>query len=213
LLDRVVLEPDSVTPERVQLWGVFALSPGQPGDHYRPAERGYMYYAINRRNDRATRAEWADLLSIAGTGAAVGFGSRYEKVGHVRRASEARSDPDTYPLGFGLVKLLSRYLGPQVQRELVNVPLPVSPADGARVRPGEVRLIVRNVADSTVRYVFELKGNGTPETSEPLPPGRAQTSWLPKMRVANGQTYTWRVWVTQGSWRGQPATSSFRAGQ
>ena len=44
LIDRVVIEESS--PQRVQVWGVFALSDGNHGDGYRAAQRGYLYYTV-----------------------------------------------------------------------------------------------------------------------------------------------------------------------
>lgn len=118
LIDRVVLEPDATHPTAIQIWGVFALSDGRRGDNYRPAERGYLYYTIDRSNERACRAEWSDLRAVAGTGQPIGFGARYGPAGRVRRPSETPVKPDPYVLGVGLVKMLDRHLGPKVQEEL-----------------------------------------------------------------------------------------------
>ncbi|MBI3263830.1 MAG: hypothetical protein HYZ58_11860, partial [Acidobacteria bacterium] len=118
LIDRVVFEPDATHPAAIQIWGVFALSDGRRGDNYRSAERGYLYYTIDRSNEAACRAEWSDLRAVAGTGHPIGFGARYSSTGRVRRPSEAPAKPDRYPLGVGLVRMLDRHLGPQVHQEL-----------------------------------------------------------------------------------------------
>jgi len=221
LIDRVALQPDATNAKTVQIWGVFALSPGVPGDAYQPPERGYLFYTINPQNERASRAEWADLSSAAGTGQLVGFGRRYGGVGRVRRSSEPAVNPDVYPLGFGLVsvpqrsghKAMTNPLGSDIEREVRSVPAPVAPADGERVPAGQVRLIARNVSDTSLRYIFEIEGAGSArETSQPLAAGNGQTAWSPRLQVRGGEQYTWRVRVTNGRWNGQPAVSSFRAG-
>ncbi len=211
-IDRVVLEPNAQDPRAIQIWGVFALSTGQPGDSYQPAERGYLYYSVNARNPRATRAEWSDLRSMAGTGRPLGFGGRYEKLGRVRRPAEAPANPDTYPLGFGLVKMLTAGHRPNIEHALLRVPTPLTPADGGSVAPGQVRLVARNVADASVQYVFEIENGSERETSRPIAPGNAETSWSPQLRLQAGRTYTWRVFAVKGEWKGAPAIASFRAG-
>lgn len=226
LIDRVTLEPDDQNPRAVRISGVFALSDGQPGDEYRPPERGYLYYRINPRNERASLAEWSDLRTVAGTGQPVGFGGRFEPLGRVRPESEAAASPDTYPIGFGLVRLgsnpesyrngygLVRQLnGTTVERELRAVPAPHAPADGGSVRPGPVRLVARNVSLTGVQYQFEIASGSEREASPPIAAGNGETAWSPALRVRAGQRYTWRVWVTNGNWRGQPAGASFRAGE
>ena len=211
LIDRVALEPNAENPSTIQIWGVFAMSPRRPGNDYLPAQRGYLLYAVNRKNEHATHAEWADLKTLAGTGEAVGFGGRYQENGRVRRGNEAAANPDIYPLGFGLVKVFSKFQGPNV-RELKHVPLPLTPADGGSARAGQVRLVTRNVPAADVQYVFEIEGGGSArEISQPISAGKGETSWSPQMRLRSGERYVWRVWVVKDDWRGQPATASFRA--
>lgn len=122
LIDRAVLEPNDRSPERIQLWGAFALADGRPGDRYQPARRGYLYYTLDPAKGEICRKEWADLRAVAGTGQAIGFGGRYSAKGRIRPASEGPQAPDTYPVGSGLVKVLSRHLGPQIERDLRSVP-------------------------------------------------------------------------------------------
>jgi hypothetical protein len=213
VIDRVVVEPDSMYPQRVQLWGVFMLSTGQPGDLYQTPQRGYLYYSLGA-NLTAAHAEWNDLRSMAGTGRPVGFGGRYEKLGRVRRAGEAPASPDVYPRSYmGVVKMLTAHLGPDIGHELMRVPTPMSPADGGRVAPGQTRLVTRNVADTAVSYVFEIEGpGGAREASDPIRPGRGETSWQPRLALRDGQSYTWRVRATQGKWQGHPASATFTVG-
>lgn len=211
LIDRVVLEPDAANPTAIQIWGVFALSDGKSGDNYRPPERGYLYYTVNTTNERATRAEWADFRAVAGTGQPIGFAGRYKALGRVRRAAEPPSQPEMYPLGFGLVKILAQHLGPTVERDLKRTPAPLSPPDGERVAAGPVKLVVRSVADPKLQYVFEIESASSgKETSPPIAAGRNETAWSPRVQIRRGESYTWRVWTIDADGRGPTASATFR---
>ncbi len=214
VIDRVVLEPDATSPQNIQIWGTFAVANRNTRDDYLPAQRGYMYYTLPGRNNRAALAEWSDMRALAGTHQTIGFGHRYEGTVRVRRASETPSAPDPYAMGFGLVKVMAVGSRPTVAYELQRVPLPVTPADGARVTGGAVQLVTRNVADADVRYVFEIEGpNNARETSSPIAAGKGETTWSPQLRLRNGAAYTWRVWTVKDTWRGQPAVASFQASE
>jgi hypothetical protein len=121
LIESVSQEPDDKTPERVLIRGVFAFAEGR-GDTYAPAKRGYLYYQLTPGKEDVARKEWSDLRAVAATGQAIGFGQRYQAKGRLRAAGEKPEAPDVYPLGFGLVKVLSRHLGPQIEKELKSVP-------------------------------------------------------------------------------------------
>jgi hypothetical protein len=202
IIDRVEMFPNEELPEEIRIHGVFALSDGQSGDYYLAPQRGQMYYRVNPQNARATRAEWADLKSIAGAGRGIGYGARYARNGRVRMPGEspgAKSpEPDIYPLGFGLVRDPSWHLAPQIIAGLRLVPQPLSPV-GQGVASGEVRLVARNVDREGVRYVFMIDGSGQHEMSPPIPAGEKETAWTPRLRVQAGQTYTWKVHVLVGS--------------
>jgi hypothetical protein len=86
LIEKVVLEPNDVAPERIQIWGAFAFD--RPGD-WRPPDfnrvqgyppnqprRGYLYFKLPavETEARAARSEWAELKAIADTGQAIAFG-------------------------------------------------------------------------------------------------------------------------------------------
>jgi hypothetical protein len=105
VIDKVVLEPSDTAPARVQIWGAFALSDGQRGSNYKPAEKGYLYYACEAGRESICRNEWADLKSVAGTGTGVGFGYRYSATGRIRKADEKPASPDVYPIQAGVVKV------------------------------------------------------------------------------------------------------------
>jgi len=104
LVDKVVLEPNETNPERIQVWGAFAIAEGY-GYTYKNAERGYLYYKVNSEKPTACRNEWTDLKAIAGTGQIVAFGSRYGEKGTMRKKDVKPENPDVYPVAMGLTKV------------------------------------------------------------------------------------------------------------
>jgi hypothetical protein len=104
--EKVVLEPSDTAPERIQIWGAFALADEKDGSTYRPAQRGYMYYTCPQGKESICRKEWADLKSVAGKGTGVGYGKRWDKTaGRVRKTDEKVSTPDPYPIQMGVVRV------------------------------------------------------------------------------------------------------------
>ncbi len=107
IADRVILLPDSINPQTIQVWGVFAVSEGVGGDHYKPATRGYMYFKMDPRLSRQTVAEWQDMKTLVGKGI-FGFGAHYATpVPRVRCATEPPANPDTYAISVGIVHKLA----------------------------------------------------------------------------------------------------------
>jgi hypothetical protein len=104
LVDKVVFEPNETNPERVQIHGAFAIAEGY-GYTYKKAERGYLYYKLNTDKANASRNEWSDLKSVAGTGQIVAFGSRYAEKGTLRKKDAKPENPDVYPVAMGVIKL------------------------------------------------------------------------------------------------------------
>jgi hypothetical protein len=84
IVDRVVIEPSDADPQRVQIWGVFALAEGRGGDAYSAPASGYLYYALPKAEVEKAKTEWLDLKRVAGTGQPVAFGARYAERGRVR---------------------------------------------------------------------------------------------------------------------------------
>jgi hypothetical protein len=117
IVDRVVLEPNPQSPDRIQIWGVIATNrdSGNP-------KRGYLYFRLpaafrGEVNDVAKK-EWADIQAVAGTGQAIAFGQRFfpfvvqaqadayaSSLSRVRPASEKPKDPDPYPVNIGVSKI------------------------------------------------------------------------------------------------------------
>lgn len=105
VVEKVILEPSDTSPERIQIWGAFALSDQKSGSAYAPAARGYLYYTCSRGQESVCRKEWADLKSVAGKDTGVGFGYRWAPNGRVRKADEKPASPDVYPIERGVVKV------------------------------------------------------------------------------------------------------------
>ncbi len=106
-VDKVVLEPNDTSRERIQIWGGFALAEGS-GSTYAPAQRGYMYFKLPPGKEKAALKEWNDLKSLAGKDQFVGFGSRYGEKRTMRSADAKPQNPDVYGLDIGLTKVKPR---------------------------------------------------------------------------------------------------------
>src|SRR5258705_4942404 len=109
VIEKVVLEPSEAAPQRVQIWGAFALSDQKSGSTYGPAQRGYLYYMCPAGQDTTCRKEWADLKAVAGKDTGVGFCARYKETGRIRKAGEKPSSPDAYPIRPGVIRLSARH--------------------------------------------------------------------------------------------------------
>ena len=121
-IDKVVFEPDATAPDRIQIWGAFALASKQDRNSYDPVKRGYLYYSLKPGKEDVCRKEWADLKAIAGTDQIIGFGSRDLPPGRLRKTDERPADPDVYSVGFGLVKMSQRGTEYAPIRELRSLP-------------------------------------------------------------------------------------------
>jgi hypothetical protein len=126
IVDKVVLEPDTASPERIQIWGAFVFASKQDRYSYDAPERGYLYFsckAYQPSEVEVCRKEWADLKASAGTGQVLGFGSRSMPRPHLRKRDDKPSDPDEYPLaGFGMVKMRDRNTDYEPIRALKSLP-------------------------------------------------------------------------------------------
>jgi hypothetical protein len=121
-IDKVVLEPNATAPERIQIWGAFAVASKEDRNSYQSAQRGFLYYSLAPGKEEVCRKEWADLKTIAGTGDVIGFGSRDKPAGRLRKSDDKPADPDTYPVGFGLMRMSNRGTDYPPIRELRSMP-------------------------------------------------------------------------------------------
>lgn len=101
VIDKVVFEPNEQSPERIQVWGSFAVATRTDRDNYQPVQQGYLYFTA-AQSQQMTRAEWNDLKSVAGTKRIVGFSSRLGQNVRVRVSNDKPSAPDTYVTGVGV---------------------------------------------------------------------------------------------------------------
>jgi hypothetical protein len=98
IVQKVVFEPNDKAPERIQIWGVFALADTvRGGNSYAKPQHGYLYYSLPKGKESTALKEWADFKAVAGTGQGIAFGSRrYPMLVKVRPDSEKPASPDSY---------------------------------------------------------------------------------------------------------------------
>ncbi len=111
IVEKVVVEPNEETPERIQVWGAFAYVDGAAGLTVSAVKRGYLYFRFPTGADGVThrsqveviKNEWADLKAVAGTGQAIGFG-RWGYIGAFPGLQpDTRSNRPPYILEYSLV--------------------------------------------------------------------------------------------------------------
>ena len=107
-IDKVVLEPNDSSPERIQLWGAFCVADPKDRNSYLPPQKGYLYYKLPAEKSETASKEWNDLKATAGSGDVIGFGSRHATHPKVRSAQDKPENPDVYSIGFGLIKAQQR---------------------------------------------------------------------------------------------------------
>jgi len=97
IIERVTFEPDEAKPERIHIWGAFALVDQTPPISLTTskAARGHLYFSLPlqptpQETLQVIRREWADLKALAGTGQAVGFGT-WRYVGRVDTSEDSTS--------------------------------------------------------------------------------------------------------------------------
>ena len=98
IVQKVVFEPNDKAPERIQIWGVFAIADTtRGGDFYSKPQRGYLYYSLPKGKESTALKEWADFKAVAGTGQGIAFGARrYPMLVKVHPDSEKPASPDSY---------------------------------------------------------------------------------------------------------------------
>ena len=147
IIEKVIFEPSEQAPERIQIWGAFAVVDGgltQPGATSKPL-RGYLYFKLpDGSAQAAAKTEWTDLKTVAGTGQAIGFGNwdfvgRVQDFGsrpnsssgipyfleswrqtdvRVRRDYDASASPVVYSTNAGIVKLADQGSHAEIVKQL-----------------------------------------------------------------------------------------------
>jgi hypothetical protein len=136
-VDKVVFEPSEAAPERIQVWGAFALAKKAPGNlEYSTPERGYVYFKLRPGDEDVIKKEWADLKSVAGTRQVVAFGFRHAPSQPTLRKADAKvENPDPHPTGMGITKIGENLKDrPQVKQltQLMDKPAGDKPAPGKK---------------------------------------------------------------------------------
>lgn len=222
LIDRVVFHPNKTAPERVEVFGAFAIAQAPQGNYYRSPRWGFLAFHLDPKAVDKCRAQWNDLASVAGKGKCIGFGFRYyQKNVRVWQAGERKQvKTSQFQTGMGIRPIRNANYGPV--RQLRCLPRPLSPASGSTVecrdgrRPEQVvKLTVKNCLASgeDIRYVFEIeRAGGDIRGSAPIPAGDATTSWKVGVVLTPGETVKWRVRVIGARQRvAAVAQASFRA--
>ena len=109
-----VVEKVLVEPERIQIWGVFAIADPKlaataldSGEGYQPPQRGYLFFTLPSEKREDALKEWAGIAALAGKHEAVGFGLRYFVKRYpvrLRKPDETPKDPDTYQSANGDIR-------------------------------------------------------------------------------------------------------------
>jgi hypothetical protein len=212
IVDRVDLIP-SLSPTTIQIWGSFVLAKDSRRSSYAAPVRGCLYYKAPAGKEDLCRKEWNDLKKAAGTGQVIGFGSRDDRtaLGKVRKSGQQPEPPDPYPLGGGLVKC-DTDTDHEPIRALLALPAPRTPAEGDLVPPGQVTLVVRNIADKKhprASYEFELTSPSGGKETATVAAGEKETRWTPKLKLKAREKVRWQVRAVDGTWKGPVAASTF----
>jgi hypothetical protein len=141
IVERVVFEPGRDRPERVQVWGAFALMEHVPdgftGYVYQEPARGYLYFRLPEASAEKANAvnEWLDLASVAGTGEAIAFGYWDRRRGDTRMTVRTESDPpaspDPYYTDIGVSRLGSEGNHARIVTALRDLLRPRTPRAGS----------------------------------------------------------------------------------
>ena len=106
VIDKVVFEPNADSPERIRIWGAFAVATRHDKNNYDAVRRGYLYFRAADSRELARR-EWNDLKALAGSTNIVAFGSRFGQSVRVRAEGETPQAPDKYVMGVGIQTIRS----------------------------------------------------------------------------------------------------------
>jgi hypothetical protein len=109
----VVFEPNAPKPERVRIWGTFAIAAPGPAGSYQAPEEGYLYFALPA-DPHAALSEIDDLRHYARTPRVVAFGRPGVSL-RVLTAEEKPERPAPYVPGPGVTPVDFEALPPAAQ--------------------------------------------------------------------------------------------------
>ncbi|HWB11357.1 MAG TPA: hypothetical protein VG826_19160 [Pirellulales bacterium] len=212
VLERVEFEPNAAQPERVKLFGWFAMSDVSSREYKEP-QHGWLCYTLPQEKKDLCRREWKDMEGVAGSGKCLAFGVRRRELGKVAEEKE-KASPVEYTLASGLFAIRSD-TDYDVIQNLVTIPLAASPAPDSLEAAGPVTLKAinpRGRAHPTCKLVFDLVelSTGAREKSKPIAAGETETTWSPEMRLKPGQRYSWQVEAIDGDWKSRSAGTEFQ---
>jgi hypothetical protein len=111
IVEHVAFEPDAGSPNFVRITGLFVVPVSLSSGSYRSARRGHLYFRITPGTEQATRRDWDELRSFAGSGKVVAFGQYWvpnpnDPQGNPHHSLEVRvhtesggpAVPDFYPI-------------------------------------------------------------------------------------------------------------------
>lgn len=103
VVDKVVLQPHTLNPQWVQIWGcitrckITTNSAGQETECYSQPTYGYLYLKIDANNQEKTMAEIEQWRRAAGTGKAVALGACLEAGSFLKCTIHKPSETATMP--------------------------------------------------------------------------------------------------------------------
>lgn len=98
MVDKVVLEPDNKSPDRIQICGKFVFCSNN-STYGKPVE-GYLYYTVAKGKEDACRQEWAKLQKLVADKHVVALGScgSPNVDGHLRNSLDTPKSPVVFPI-------------------------------------------------------------------------------------------------------------------
>jgi hypothetical protein len=192
VVDKVVFAPTDDAPTSVHVWGTFVVKQELASEdrEYLGPMYGYFAYKAPGGKEADCRKDWNEMRKFAGTGKVLSWGEREREPNWPGKTARV----EEYDPAYGLMKFGDNSTFEPVKR-LKTVPAPVAPAERSDVPPGKVTLTVRNTRDKQNgwHYVFTLKHGAEEEKSDPVEPGKDETSWVPKTEIKAGVGYSWTV--------------------
>src|SRR5271165_2978580 len=110
IVDQIAFEPDDGSPNSVRISGIFVVPVRMSSGSYHSPQRGYLYFRIAPETEQATRRDWSELKTLAGSGKVIGFGQYWvpnldDPQGNPHHTLEVKvhaegdlATPDFYPL-------------------------------------------------------------------------------------------------------------------
>ena len=111
IVDQVTFEPEGDFPNFIRISGVFVVPVSLSSGSYRSPRRGFLYFRIAPGAEQASRKDWSELKSFAGSGKVVGFGQYWvpnpnDPQGNPHHSLEVRvhvegsgpAAPEVYPI-------------------------------------------------------------------------------------------------------------------